>query len=141
MSFLKKTGKAMADVIPGLGKLTFDDDLGKIFVTSGTGVVGYRVAMSLLEQGQKDVRVSAGVIRCLFHTPNRVRQKEGRKEVSVIRFYQQGTIVVYLSITMFSQYHLFSPHHSLFHDIHNRLEFTKVNVKHRRLPVPAILIS
>mmetsp|Transcript_282 Transcript_282/g.690 ORF Transcript_282/g.690 Transcript_282/m.690 type:complete len:94 (-) Transcript_282:1440-1721(-) len=63
MSFLKKTGKAMADVIPGLGKLTFDDDLGKIFVTSGTGVVGYRVAMSLLEQGQKEVRVSAGVIR------------------------------------------------------------------------------
>mmetsp|Transcript_279 Transcript_279/g.681 ORF Transcript_279/g.681 Transcript_279/m.681 type:complete len:360 (-) Transcript_279:462-1541(-) len=57
MSFLKKTGKAMADVIPGLGKLTFDDDLGKIFVTSGTGVVGYRVAMSLLEQGQKEVRV------------------------------------------------------------------------------------
>ena len=48
----------MADVIPGLGKLTFDDSLGKIFVTSGTGVVGYRVAMSLLEQGQKDVRVS-----------------------------------------------------------------------------------
>lgn len=58
MSFLKSTGKAMADVIPGLGRLTFDNDLGKIFVTSGTGVVGYRVAMSLLEQGQKDVRVS-----------------------------------------------------------------------------------
>ena len=57
MSFLKSTGKNLADIIPGLGKFTFDDNLGKIFVTSGTGVVGYRVAMSLLEQGQKDVRV------------------------------------------------------------------------------------
>ncbi|KAG7336573.1 NmrA family protein [Nitzschia inconspicua] len=57
MSFLKNTGKALGDIIPGLGLLTFDDNLGKIFVTSGTGVVGYRVAMSLLEQGQKDVRV------------------------------------------------------------------------------------
>lgn len=59
MSFLKNNvGKALGDVIPGLGKFTFDSDLGKIFVTSGTGVVGYRVAMSLLEQGQTDVRVS-----------------------------------------------------------------------------------
>jgi hypothetical protein len=57
MSFVKKTGKALADVIPGLGKFTFDPSLGSIFVTSGTGVVGYRVAMSLLEAGHKSVRV------------------------------------------------------------------------------------
>ncbi len=49
MSFLKNAG------IPGLKGTK--DDLGKIFVTSGTGVVGYRVAMSLLAQGQQDVRV------------------------------------------------------------------------------------
>jgi nucleoside-diphosphate-sugar epimerase len=57
MSFLKQTGKAMADVIPGLGRFTFDDDAGTIFITSGTGVLGYRVAMSLLEAGHKKVRV------------------------------------------------------------------------------------
>lgn len=57
MSFLKSTGKVFADIIPGLGALTFDDDMGKVFVTSGTGVIGYRVAMSLLAAGQKDVRV------------------------------------------------------------------------------------
>lgn len=57
MSFLKTTGKALADVIPGLGKLTFDEDLGTVFVTSGTGVIGHRVALSLLEAGHKSVRV------------------------------------------------------------------------------------
>jgi NAD(P)H dehydrogenase (quinone) len=57
MSLIKKTGKALADVIPGLGKFTFDPTLGSIFVTSGTGVVGYRVALSLLEAGHKSVRV------------------------------------------------------------------------------------
>jgi len=36
MSFLKKLGKASADLIPGLGKFTYDNDSGKIFVTSGT---------------------------------------------------------------------------------------------------------
>lgn len=54
---MKKTGKALADVIPGLGKFTFDANAGKIFVTSGTGVIGYRVAVSLLEAGHRDVRV------------------------------------------------------------------------------------
>jgi hypothetical protein len=57
MSFMKSTGKALADIIPGLGKFTFDDSPGKIFVPSGTGVVGYRVAMSLLEAGHTNVRV------------------------------------------------------------------------------------
>lgn len=58
MSFLKgKTTKAIADLIPGLGRLTFDGELGKIFVTSGTGVIGYRVAMSLLNAGHTNVRV------------------------------------------------------------------------------------
>jgi uncharacterized protein YbjT (DUF2867 family) len=57
MSLIKNTGKALADVVPGLGKFTFDASLGKIFVTSGTGVIGFRVAMSLLEAGHKDVRV------------------------------------------------------------------------------------
>jgi uncharacterized protein YbjT (DUF2867 family) len=58
MSFLlKSTGKALADVIPGLGQFTFDADAGTIFITSGTGVIGYRVAMSLLEAGYKKVRV------------------------------------------------------------------------------------
>jgi NAD(P)H dehydrogenase (quinone) len=57
MSLLKRSSKAMADVIPGLGRLTFDPDLGTIFVTSGTGVIGYRVAMSLLEAGHKSVKV------------------------------------------------------------------------------------
>jgi uncharacterized protein YbjT (DUF2867 family) len=52
-----KTGKAMADIVPGLGRFTFDPDLGTIFVTSGTGVIGYRVAMSLLEAGHKSVKV------------------------------------------------------------------------------------
>ena len=57
MSFLKITGKAVADIIPGIGRLGFDGSLGKIFVTSGTGVIGYRVAMSLLAAGHRDVRV------------------------------------------------------------------------------------
>ncbi len=57
MSFMKKTGKALADVIPGLGKFTYDSSVGKVFITSGSGVVGYRVAISLLEAGHKDVRV------------------------------------------------------------------------------------
>jgi len=47
----------LADVIPGLGKFTFDKDIGTVFITSGTGVVGYRVALSLLEAGIKNVRV------------------------------------------------------------------------------------
>ena len=57
MSLLKTTGKALADVIPGLGKFTYDADIGTVFITSGTGVIGYRVAMSLLEAGVKNVRV------------------------------------------------------------------------------------
>lgn len=57
MSFIKKSGKALADVLPGLGKLTFDDDIGAVFITSGTGVIGYRVALSLVEAGVKNVRV------------------------------------------------------------------------------------
>jgi uncharacterized protein YbjT (DUF2867 family) len=57
MSLLRATGKAIADIIPGMGRLGFDESLGKVFVTSGTGVVGYRVAMSLLKAGYKDVRV------------------------------------------------------------------------------------
>mmetsp|Transcript_17214 Transcript_17214/g.32148 ORF Transcript_17214/g.32148 Transcript_17214/m.32148 type:complete len:356 (+) Transcript_17214:164-1231(+) len=57
MSFLKNTGKAFADIIPGLGHFTYDNDCGKIFVTSGTGVIGYRVAVSLLEAGHRNVRV------------------------------------------------------------------------------------
>lgn len=57
MPFFKNTGKALADVIPGLGKFTFDPTLGTIFVTSGTGVIGFRVAAQLLEAGHKDVRV------------------------------------------------------------------------------------
>lgn len=57
MSFLKKTSKAAADIIPGLGVFTFDPNIGKVFITSGTGVIGYRVAMSLLEAGHMDVRV------------------------------------------------------------------------------------
>jgi len=47
----------MADVIPGLGKFTFDPEIGTVFITSGTGVIGYRVALSLLEAGHKSVRV------------------------------------------------------------------------------------
>ena len=54
---MKATSKALADVIPGLGKFTFDDKVGTVFITSGSGVVGYRVAISLLEAGHKDVRV------------------------------------------------------------------------------------
>jgi len=57
MNVLKSTGKVLADVIPGLNNLTFDSTVGKIFVTSGTGVIGYRVAISLLEAGHSDVRV------------------------------------------------------------------------------------
>jgi NAD(P)H dehydrogenase (quinone) len=57
MSFAKRTGKALADVIPCLGKFKFDPSFGSIFVTSGTGVVGYRVALSLLEAGHNSVRV------------------------------------------------------------------------------------
>jgi uncharacterized protein YbjT (DUF2867 family) len=57
MSLMKKTGKALADVIPGLGHFVYDTTVGTVFITSGTGVVGYRVATSLLEAGHKDVRV------------------------------------------------------------------------------------
>lgn len=57
MSFLKSSGKAIADVIPGLGRFTFDPEIGTVFITSGTGVIGYRVAMSLLEAGHTSVRV------------------------------------------------------------------------------------
>ena len=57
MSFLKKTGKGLADNIPGLENVTFDKVPGTIFVTSGTGVIGHRVALSLLELGHKSVRV------------------------------------------------------------------------------------
>ena len=57
MSFLKAGGKALADVVPGLGHFTFDPSIGTVFVTSGTGVIGYRVALSLLEFGHKSVRV------------------------------------------------------------------------------------
>jgi hypothetical protein len=31
MSFLKKTSKAAADIIPGLGAVTFDPSIGKVF--------------------------------------------------------------------------------------------------------------
>ena len=51
------TGKALGDIIPGLGKFTFDPNLGTVFVTSGSGVIGQRVALSLLEAGIEDVRV------------------------------------------------------------------------------------
>jgi hypothetical protein len=57
MTLLKGAGKALADVIPGLGRLTFDADTGTIFITSGTGVVGYRVALLLLNAGYTNVRV------------------------------------------------------------------------------------
>lgn len=56
-SIFKSTGKALADVIPGLGKFTFDGEMGRVFITSGTGVIGYRVALGLLEAGHKNVRV------------------------------------------------------------------------------------
>ena len=58
MSFMKATGKALADVIPGLGKFTYDTKVGTVFITSGSGVVGYRVATSLLEAGHKDVHTA-----------------------------------------------------------------------------------
>jgi len=54
---MKATGKALADVIPGLGAFVYDSTVGTVFITSGSGVVGYRVATSLLEAGHKDVRV------------------------------------------------------------------------------------
>jgi nucleoside-diphosphate-sugar epimerase len=57
MTFIKEAGKKLADVIPGLNAITFDPSLGTIFVTSGTGLIGYRVALSLLEAGHKSVRV------------------------------------------------------------------------------------
>jgi hypothetical protein len=39
MSFLKKSGKAIADVVPGLGRFKFDPaDAGAVFITSGTTV-------------------------------------------------------------------------------------------------------
>jgi uncharacterized protein YbjT (DUF2867 family) len=57
MTFIKGAGKALADVVPGLGNIVFDPSLGTVFVTSGTGLVGYRVALSLLEAGHKSVRV------------------------------------------------------------------------------------
>eukprot|EP00429_Kryptoperidinium_foliaceum_P064432 CAMPEP_0176069594 /NCGR_PEP_ID=MMETSP0120_2-20121206/34749_1 /TAXON_ID=160619 /ORGANISM="Kryptoperidinium foliaceum, Strain CCMP 1326" /LENGTH=348 /DNA_ID=CAMNT_0017403231 /DNA_START=79 /DNA_END=1125 /DNA_ORIENTATION=- len=54
---LLKAGKLIHDIIPGMGRMGFDKSLGKIFITSGTGVIGYRVAMSLLNAGHTDVRV------------------------------------------------------------------------------------
>eukprot|EP00525_Craspedostauros_australis_P004584 CAMPEP_0198120494 /NCGR_PEP_ID=MMETSP1442-20131203/29223_1 /TAXON_ID= /ORGANISM="Craspedostauros australis, Strain CCMP3328" /LENGTH=346 /DNA_ID=CAMNT_0043779149 /DNA_START=52 /DNA_END=1092 /DNA_ORIENTATION=+ len=49
--------KNLADVIPGLGKFTFDPSVGTVLVTNGSGLIGYRVAVRLLEAGHKDVRV------------------------------------------------------------------------------------
>jgi nucleoside-diphosphate-sugar epimerase len=112
MSFLKSTGKAMADVIPGLGRLTFDNDLGKIFVTSGTGVIGYRVAMSLLEQGQKDVRVRTSI---------NIRTSCSNLD----RFLSTHSLILY----------------TVFRDSNVRLGFTKENVKHRHLQAPVKLTS
>ena len=48
---------ALTKVIPGLGRVKIDDKFGTVFITSGTGVIGYRVALSLLEAGVKSVRV------------------------------------------------------------------------------------
>jgi uncharacterized protein YbjT (DUF2867 family) len=49
--------KNLADVIPGLGKFVYDSSLGTVLVTSGTGLIGYRVAVRLMEAGHTDVRV------------------------------------------------------------------------------------
>ena len=66
MSIVKHTGtttplKTIGDIIPGLGKLIIDDNtntnIGTIFIPSGTGVIGYRVALSLLHAGITNVRV------------------------------------------------------------------------------------
>jgi uncharacterized protein YbjT (DUF2867 family) len=57
MPCFKEAGKKLADVIPGLSAFTFDPSLGTVFITSGTGLIGYRVALSLLEAGHTSVRV------------------------------------------------------------------------------------
>lgn len=57
MSLIKGAGKALADVLPGLGRYTYSESAGTIFITSGTGLIGYRVAISLLAAGHKDVVV------------------------------------------------------------------------------------
>jgi hypothetical protein len=53
---LAHSSLCFSDVIPGL-RFMPENHSGKIFITSGTGVIGYRVAMSLLEAGHKAVSV------------------------------------------------------------------------------------
>jgi len=59
-----ETYDRLSDVLPTLEEAKSLDELdqaqpgmGRILVTSGNGVVGYRVAMSLLEAGHQHVRV------------------------------------------------------------------------------------
>mmetsp|Transcript_15351 Transcript_15351/g.25593 ORF Transcript_15351/g.25593 Transcript_15351/m.25593 type:complete len:349 (+) Transcript_15351:80-1126(+) len=55
--------------------LTVDDDAGQIFVTSGTGVVGFRVAMGLLDAGYKHVRVGIWKGKRQIGVDNSIGQK------------------------------------------------------------------
>lgn len=92
MNFLKKTGKALADVIPGLEKFTFDPNEGTIFVTNGTGVVGHCVALSLLEAGHKYVRVGGvwkkgdGAIGGYMSMGQRIAEELEAKGAEVVDF-------------------------------------------------------
>jgi hypothetical protein len=63
MSFLRHKGskERLGDILPSLDSVSLHykpkEELGRVLITSGNGVVGYRVAMSLLEAGYSKVRV------------------------------------------------------------------------------------
>lgn len=57
MSFMRQASNGnLGSVLPALKDIDVDN-IGKVFITSGSSVIGYRVAVSLLEAGLTDVRV------------------------------------------------------------------------------------
>jgi NAD(P)H dehydrogenase (quinone) len=56
---LRVTKKSLAQVGEALGIRNLDPESGLIFVTGGTGVIGHRVALRLLQAGYPSVRLGA----------------------------------------------------------------------------------
>jgi hypothetical protein len=56
-TIIHKTSRTLIQVGEALGIHNLDPEAGKIFVTSGTGVIGHRVATKLLNAGYPNVRL------------------------------------------------------------------------------------